>query len=80
MFNRAGVDLGWRTFSWCSSTSRWTAYHRAPTRSGEQVEKLSPDRLRAVIEVLMTVTVAPVDKGDRVFNPDRVDVVWKEDL
>jgi hypothetical protein len=47
---------------------------------GEQLEKLSPDRLRAVIEVLMTVTVAPVDKGDRVFNPDRVDVVWKEDL
>lgn len=47
---------------------------------GEQVEKLSPDRLRAVIEVLMTVTVAPVGKGYRVFNPDRVDVVWKEDL
>jgi len=47
---------------------------------GEQVEKLSPDRLRAVIEVLMTVTVSPVGKGDRVFNPDRVDVVWKEDL
>jgi hypothetical protein len=47
---------------------------------GENVEKLSPDRLRAVIDVLMTVTVAPVGKGYRVFNPDRVDVVWKEDL
>jgi hypothetical protein len=46
---------------------------------GEKVEKLSPDRLRAMIDVLMTVTVAPVGKGYRVFNPDRVDVVWKED-
>jgi hypothetical protein len=56
------------------------AYRRAPTRLGEKVEKLSPDRLRAMIDVLMTVTVAPVGKGYRVFNPDRVDVVWKEDL
>jgi len=47
---------------------------------GEKVEKLSPDRPRAVIDVWMTVTVAPVGKGYRVFNPDRVDVVWKEDM
>jgi hypothetical protein len=29
---------------------------------------------------LMTITVLPVGRGGRVFDPDRVDVVWKEDL
>jgi DNA invertase Pin-like site-specific DNA recombinase len=36
------------------------------------VGKLSPDRLRAVMDLLMTVTVLPVGKGHKVFNPDRV--------
>ena len=35
------------------------------------VKKLSPDRFRAVLDVLMTVTVAPVGKGGHVFNPER---------
>jgi hypothetical protein len=45
--------------------------------AAEGVKKLSPDRLRAVIDVLMTVTVAPVGKGGRVFNPERVQVNWR---
>ena len=44
----------------------------------DKVRQLSPDRLRAAIDVLMTVTVAPVGKGGYVFNPDRVDVAWKQ--
>jgi hypothetical protein len=31
-----------------------------------------PDRFRAVVDVLCTVTVLPVGKGSHVFNPDRV--------
>lgn len=46
------------------------------------VAALSADRLRAVMAVLMTVTVLPVGKGHRPrdgerFDPDRVEVVWK---
>ena len=41
------------------------------------VEGLSPDRLRAVMNVLMTVTVMPVGKGSHVFNPRRVQVEWR---
>ena len=41
------------------------------------VKRLSPDRLRAVVAVLMTVTVAPVGKGGHVFNPERVQVTWR---
>jgi DNA invertase Pin-like site-specific DNA recombinase len=41
------------------------------------VARLSPDRLRAVLDVLMTVTVAPVGKGRHVFNPERVQVNWR---
>ena len=43
----------------------------------DKVRRLSPDRLRAVINVLMTVTITPVGKGGYVFNPDRVVVGWK---
>lgn len=43
----------------------------------ERVRALSPDRLRAVIDVLVVFEVAPVGKGGRVFNPDRVSAVWK---
>jgi hypothetical protein len=41
------------------------------------VEKLSPDRLRAVMDVLMTVTVMPVGKGGKEFKPERVKVKWR---
>jgi DNA invertase Pin-like site-specific DNA recombinase len=44
----------------------------------DAIKALSADRLRAVIDVLMTVTIAPVGKGGgRAFNPDRVQVAWK---
>jgi DNA invertase Pin-like site-specific DNA recombinase len=43
----------------------------------DAVARLSPDRLRAVIDVLMSVAVAPVGKGGHVFNPQRVQVNWK---
>lgn len=36
------------------------------------VKKLSADRFRAVINVLMTITIAPVGKGSHVFDPERV--------
>lgn len=36
------------------------------------IARLSPDRFRAVIDLVMTVTVMPVGKGRHVFNPDRV--------
>jgi hypothetical protein len=42
------------------------------------VERLSPVRLRAVIRLLMTVTVEPVGKGGHVFNPERVQVEWEK--
>jgi DNA invertase Pin-like site-specific DNA recombinase len=43
----------------------------------EKVHKLSPERLRGVINALMTVTVLPVGKGNKVFRPDRIDIKWK---
>ena len=43
----------------------------------DAVSRLSPDRFRAVLDVLLTVTVAPVGKGGRVFNPERVRVDWR---
>jgi hypothetical protein len=36
------------------------------------IQRLSPDRFRAVVDVLMTVTVTPVGKGRHVFNPKRM--------
>jgi hypothetical protein len=47
----------------------------------DAVRRLSPDRLRAVLDVLAVITVAPVGKGHRVdgkrFDRDRVQVTWK---
>jgi len=43
----------------------------------DAVRALSADRFRAVVEVLMTVTVVPVGKSGRVFNPERVRVNWR---
>ena len=45
--------------------------------AADAVARLSPDRFRAVLDVLMTVTVMPVGKGGHVFNPERVRVVWR---
>ncbi|MGA9362629.1 MAG: recombinase family protein [Mycobacterium sp.] len=41
-----------------------------------EVQRLSPDRLRAVIDLMMTVTVVPVGKGNKVFRPERIKVEW----
>jgi DNA invertase Pin-like site-specific DNA recombinase len=43
----------------------------------DAIRHLSPDRFRAVADVLMTATVAPVGKTGKVFNPERVQVVWR---
>ena len=43
----------------------------------DAVAGLSPDRFRAVLDVLMTVRVAPVGKGVRGFDPGRVMVDWR---
>ena len=43
----------------------------------DAIARLSPDRFRAVLDVLATITVAPVGKSGRVFNPDRVQVNWR---
>jgi DNA invertase Pin-like site-specific DNA recombinase len=46
-----------------------------------KVAGLSADRYRAVLDVLLTATVASVGKGHRVngerFDPDRVQVIWR---
>jgi DNA invertase Pin-like site-specific DNA recombinase len=44
----------------------------------DAIHELSPDRFRAVLDVLCTVTIAPVGKVGRVpFNPERVQVKWR---
>ncbi|MGH3635437.1 MAG: recombinase family protein, partial [Mycobacterium sp.] len=42
----------------------------------DAIERLSADRFRAVLGVLATVTVDPVGKSGRVFNPERVRIGW----
>lgn len=44
----------------------------------DAVAKLSPDRFRAVLDVLCTATVMPVGKGSHTFNPKRVRVDPKQ--
>jgi len=45
------------------------------------IEALATDRLRAIIAVIATITVAPVGKGHRAngerFDPERVQVDWR---
>jgi DNA invertase Pin-like site-specific DNA recombinase len=45
----------------------------------DAVKRLSADRFRAVLSVLCTVTILPVGKGGRVFDPARVTdgIAWK---
>lgn len=45
--------------------------------AAQAVAGLSPDRYRAVLGVLGTITVAPVGKGRTAFDPDRVTVDWR---
>jgi len=46
----------------------------------QAVKGLTPDRFRAVMKVLLTVTVAPVGKGSHVFNERRITVDWQRGL
>ncbi|ABQ73342.1 MULTISPECIES: recombinase family protein [Mycobacterium] len=41
------------------------------------IAELSPDRFRAVLDVLAEVVVQPVGKSGRIFNPERVQVNWR---
>ncbi len=41
------------------------------------VRELQPDRLRAILDLLVTITVAPVGKSGKVFNPDRLQANWR---
>jgi DNA invertase Pin-like site-specific DNA recombinase len=43
----------------------------------DAIKELSPDRLRAVIDVLVEFVVVPVGKGGHSFRPDRVAVNWR---
>lgn len=44
----------------------------------DAIATLSPDRFRAVLDVLADITINPVGKnGGRVFNPERCQVVWR---
>jgi DNA invertase Pin-like site-specific DNA recombinase len=43
----------------------------------DAIKELSPDRLRAVIDVLVEFAVVPVGKGGHTFRPDRVAVNWR---
>lgn len=43
---------------------------------GAVIRKLSPDRFRAVLDLLCVVTILPVGKSGKVFQPERVKVDW----
>ena len=44
-------------------------------------DNLDLGRQRTIVDALVTITVQPVGKGrGAVFDPDAIDVVWKEDL
>jgi DNA invertase Pin-like site-specific DNA recombinase len=45
--------------------------------AGAAVEALTPDRLRAVMRVLMDVKIEPTGKGGYTFHKKRVKVKWK---
>lgn len=43
----------------------------------DAITQLTPDRFRAVLDVLAVITVAPVGKSGRIFNEERVQVQWR---
>lgn len=45
----------------------------------DAVNRLTPDRFRAVLNVLATVTIAPVGRGGKVFREERIDVRWHDE-
>lgn len=47
------------------------------TEVAAKIAELSPDRFRAVMDVLAEITIAPVGKSGKIFNPERVQVVWR---
>ena len=46
-------------------------------QAANAIRNLSPDRFRAALAVLAEFVVAPVGKGGRIFNPERVKVNWR---
>jgi DNA invertase Pin-like site-specific DNA recombinase len=46
--------------------------------AADAVKRLSPDRFRAVLDLLATVTVTPVGKGGHTYRPDRVQIHWHD--
>lgn len=65
-----------QTFYAC--VAGWTELQLADgtVEAVDAVANLAPDRFRAVLSVLGTVTVAPVGEGDRVFKYERMQVKW----
>ncbi|HOB50958.1 MAG TPA: recombinase family protein, partial [Mycobacterium sp.] len=43
----------------------------------EQLATEQPDRYRAILDLLMTVTIATTGKRGNVFDPERVKVEWR---
>jgi DNA invertase Pin-like site-specific DNA recombinase len=37
-------------------------------------------RRRTIVDALMVITINPVSRGSKVFDPNAIDVAWKEDL
>jgi DNA invertase Pin-like site-specific DNA recombinase len=53
--------------------------HLGEPQAVVDVQRLSPDRFRAVVALLAEkITVAPVGKGGHVYNPHRLRVQWSE--
>jgi hypothetical protein len=42
--------------------------------------RLHLGRQRTIIDALMTITINPVSRGSKIFDPNAIDVAWKEDL
>lgn len=66
--------------AWQTDQERLRVFDGLPLGKPEvsaAVDKLSPDRFRAVLDMLVEITVAPVGRSGRVFDPERVQVVWR---
>jgi DNA invertase Pin-like site-specific DNA recombinase len=46
----------------------------------DDVKSLSPERFRAVVDVLMAPVIKPVGKGGHVFDPDRLTENWRRPI
>lgn len=42
-----------------------------------KIDALTPERYRAVFDLLASITVLPVGKGGHAFDPDRIDLAWR---